>query len=106
MIQKQKNFITNTVVINVYIYKNQINHVSVLFPDLKEKKLLVIKDARLVLVEVALRKINWFDKINKNTKRIIEQSNPDKIKIIDINLTKGKEVDKVLILKMDVVQNV
>lgn len=37
--KKLKNYTTNTVVIHAFILRVQINHVFVLFLDLKEKKL-------------------------------------------------------------------
>ena len=57
MSKKQKNFITNTVAILVFISKVPTNHVFALFQDQKEKKPLVTKAVKHVHAEGALLKI-------------------------------------------------
>jgi hypothetical protein len=54
-----KNSITSTVATLVYTLKDQTSLVSVSSQDPKEKKLLVIKAVKLVLVRDAQRRMSW-----------------------------------------------
>ncbi len=55
-----KNSITSTVATLVYTLKDQTSLVSVSSQDPKEKKLLVIKAVKLVLVRDAQRRMSWW----------------------------------------------
>lgn len=92
---KLKNSTINIVVIHVFISKDPINPVFASSHDQKEKKPLVIKDARLVLVEDVQLKIK----------------SSEKKRNVNVNDKKGNEINAVvpvkksLILKMDVAKN-